>query len=88
MAEVQSRTQGTKVDMEGLMPKMLSMTLTDDKGILLFEESDIDALNQKSGEVLDRLFLVAQHVNGIGREAIEEQIANFAVALNTGSGSD
>jgi len=54
----------------------LSLTIIDDKGERLFDEQDIKALGGKSAAALDRLFEVAQKLNGLRNDDIEELAGN------------
>jgi hypothetical protein len=46
--------------------------LTDDKGNRVFTDADADALGEKSGKALDRIFDVAQRLSGIGAKEVAE----------------
>lgn len=59
-----------------LMAKVLCLTLCNEYGELLFQESDAPALSKKNGLVIERLFLKALAVNKIGAKAEEEEIKN------------
>jgi len=61
---------------DGMKALLLVLTLSDRNGVMLFDEADIDALNAKSGAVIDRLFQKALQVNGIGKKAMEEIAGN------------
>lgn len=52
--------------------RLVVLTAVDENGIRLFEEKDADELGKKSSAVLDRLFAVAQRLNGLSRDDIEE----------------
>jgi hypothetical protein len=47
------------------------LTLCDATGNRLFEDAEITALGRKSARALDRVFAVAQRLNGIGIEQAE-----------------
>jgi hypothetical protein len=47
------------------------LTLCDATGNRLFEDAEITALGRKSALALDRVFAVAQRLNGIGVEQAE-----------------
>lgn len=49
----------------------LAASLADDGGKLLFTEADIDALNAKSGRVLERLSAEVVRLNGLGADAVD-----------------
>lgn len=53
---------------EHFRAKLLSKVIVDDKGARLFSDKDIEQLSGKSARALNRLFDVAQEINGISRE--------------------
>ncbi len=70
---VQSRCDkdGKPIDIKGVKARLLTLTLCDGEGKLLFSEADVDVLLSKSGEVLNSLFKVAQRVNKLSEGDIE-----------------
>jgi hypothetical protein len=52
--------------------KLVSCTCANEKGRLLFKESDIPALGQKSSKALDRVFAVARRLNGISAADVKD----------------
>jgi len=56
--------------------KLVASCLVDDKGNLLFTESDIVKLGKKSCTALDRIFEEAQKLNHIGENEIDELAKN------------
>lgn len=57
--------------LENVRARLVSLTLCDEAGVRLFSDGDIDALGQKSAKALDRVFTVAQRLNGIGTDQVE-----------------
>ena len=49
--------------------KFLVVVMIDDKGNRLFEDEDYLLLAEKNPAVMDKVFAVAQRLNGIGEEA-------------------
>jgi hypothetical protein len=47
------------------------LTVCDASGERLFADSDIALLGRKSARALDRVFSVAQRLNGIGAEQVD-----------------
>jgi hypothetical protein len=47
------------------------LTLCDSQGDRLFDDSEIAALGRKSARALDRVFSVAQRLNGIGVDQVD-----------------
>ncbi|WP_454737592.1 hypothetical protein [Cupriavidus necator] len=64
-------------DLTNMRAKLVAATLVDEAGNPLFaDESDVAALSAKSAAALERLFKVAQRINGIGTESVEEAQKN------------
>ena len=56
---------------ENVRARLVVLTLCDKTGARLFNEADIPALGAKSAKALDRVFAVAQRMNGIGADQVE-----------------
>ncbi len=56
--------------------KLVAACLVDEKGDLIFNESDIEALSKKSCLALDRVVTVAQRLNIIGDAEVEKLAKN------------
>jgi len=67
---------GASIDIRGLKALLLSLTLIDAAGELLFDSAEADQLNTKSSKPLNQLFEVAQRMNGIGQDAVDELVKN------------
>lgn len=65
-----------KVDQTAFRSIVLAHTIVGEDGALLFDRSDLDALGRKNGAVLDRLFRVADRLNGITSESLEAAKGN------------
>jgi hypothetical protein len=72
------RMKGKEVEIihDNTRAGLLSATLCDKDGVLQFSQADIDALGDKNGAVLDRLFDVAQRLSGMRREDYEQKLKN------------
>ncbi len=57
--------------MENVRARLVALTLCDTQGDRLFDDSEIAALGRKSARALDRVFSVAQRLNGIGVEQVD-----------------
>jgi len=57
--------------LENVRARLVSLTLCDETGVRLFTDGDITALGQKSAKALDRVFTVAQRLNGIGTDQVD-----------------
>ena len=62
---------------ENMRAKLIVLSCIDEDGSLLFEESDIQALGEKSSSALDRIFEVAQRLSGITKKDVEELEKDF-----------
>ena len=69
--------------------RLVAMCLVDDNFNRIFvTKEQIEKLSQKSGKVMDLLYDVAQRVNGITDEDIDDLEKNSESAQNGDSGSD
>jgi len=66
--------------------KVAAWSLCDADGNLVFAESDVAALGERSAVVLDRLLLAAQRKSALTLPAIEEVGKNLGAALSGDSG--
>lgn len=73
------------VNMVNLRAKLCALTIVDDKGERLFTNADVVELGKKSAAVLDRIFTVAQKLNGLGKDDIEELAKNSGADPNEDS---
>lgn len=60
------------VNMANARAKLAAMSICDENGKRLFGESDVQALSQKSGAALQRIFAVAQKLSGLSDDDVEE----------------
>jgi hypothetical protein len=59
-------------DRENIRAKLLARVIVNDKGERLFTDKDVLALSGKSAKPLNKLFDIAQELNGISKEEQEE----------------
>jgi hypothetical protein len=80
---------GNKVEMihDNTRAKLLSMTLCDESGNLLFSQEDIEALGEKDAAVLDMLFDVAQRLSGMRPVDVDTKVKNSVAVLSGNSSS-
>ncbi len=83
---VQSATRGKGLDLRGLKVKLVQLTLVTEDGEQLFESGDQLLLNGKSSRVIDRIFQVAQRLNGLSAEDADEMVENSDGDQNASSG--
>lgn len=74
------------VSVSAFQAKLLSLSLVDDEGALLFTADQVEALQGKSKDVLDRIGAQAMTLNGIGKKASEEIAKNSGAAPSGDSG--
>ncbi len=67
--------------------KIVARCVVDDDGNRLFSDADVAALGEKSGAPIDRIFIVAARLSGMGEEDAETMTANFAEADGAPSSS-
>lgn len=75
-------------DLENLRAKLLAATIVDQDDRQIFCAEDIDALGRKSAVALDRVFAVAQLLNGMHADAVEESVKNSVPGPSDASTSD
>ena len=65
-----------KLNLDNVRARFAVLTLVDDKGSRLFTDADAKALGEKSAAALDRVFAVAQRLNGFSSQDAEELAKN------------
>jgi len=80
-------SRGKGIDLRGLKVKLVQLTLVTEDGEQLFESGDQLLLNGKSSRVIDRIFQVAQRLNGLSAEDADEMVGNSGSDQNASSGS-
>jgi hypothetical protein len=71
-----SKGKDSKVNLKNLRAKLIVLTVISDTGEKLFTDADVETLGGKSAKALDRVFAVAQKINGIGQKEVEELTKN------------
>ncbi len=61
-----------KVDLTNMRARLVGLTVIDETGQRLFTDEEVDLLGAKSGAALDRVFAVAQKLNGLSGADVEE----------------
>ena len=84
---VDTRGKSTKTNLANIRARLCAMTMVDDKGERLFADSEIKALGKKSAKALDRVFAVAQELNGMSPGDVEELAKNSEDAQSEDSTS-
>ena len=65
-----------KVDLTNMRARLVGLTVIDEAGQRLFTDEEVDLLGAKSGAALDRVFAVAQKLNGLSGADVEELTKN------------
>ncbi len=65
------RDSAGNVDLMKYRARLLVRCLVNEDGTTMFSEAEIDALNAKSSIALDRLFAVADRINGVKPDAVD-----------------
>lgn len=73
---IDKKSNNTKTNLANMRSRLLVICLVDKDGKRLFTEADINRLGAKSAKPLDRCFDVAQRLNGIGVEDVEDLVKN------------
>ncbi len=73
---VDSKSKKGENPLFNIRARLAALTIVDENGNRLFNDADIKALGKKSGSCLDKIFAVAQKINGIGNNDIEEIAKN------------
>lgn len=76
----QVQTSGNLAASSMYADMVLQSAYDPDLGVLLFEESDRDALMGKSAAALDRIAEVAMRLSGMDKEAVDEAKRQFPEA--------
>lgn len=73
---VQQNGKNVKMNMQNATAKLVALTVVDENDKPLFEQSDVEALGQKSGSALNRIFEVAQRLSGLSDEDMDDLTGN------------
>ena len=73
---VRGEGKDRKVDLTNMRARLVGLTVIDEGGQRLFTDDEVDLLGSKSGAALDRVFAVAQKLNGLCGADVEELTKN------------
>jgi hypothetical protein len=76
-----------EANLTNMRSKLVAMCAVDEQGRPLFGPDEIDDLAKKSAAAIERLFVVAQRMNGLAPENVADAIKNSAPGLNGASPS-
>ena len=77
-----------QLNIANVRAELVSRTVVDEGGTLLFSPEDVAALGDKSASALDRIYAVAQRLSGITKDDIAELTENFTDGQSDASTSD
>jgi len=83
---VSKKDASGKIDLMGMRAKLLVCCLCDEQGNELFTDADIEILENKNADVLQRLFDAAARLNGLNSTSVEEIKADFTKSQSCASG--
>lgn len=75
-------------NLENIRARLCLLCMVDENGERLFQEEDTFPLGGKSAAALDRIFTVAQRLNGLRDEDVKELAGESSAAQNGDSPSD
>lgn len=75
-ALVSERGPDASQNLSNIRARLVTLSAVDDNGNRLFTDADIVPLGRKSAAALDRVFTVAQRLNGIGAKDVEDLAKN------------
>ena len=73
---VRGEGRDRKVDLTNMRARLVGLTVIDETGQRLFTDEEVDLLGAKSGAALDRVFAIAQKLNGLSGSDVEELSKN------------
>ena len=85
---VRGEGRDRKVDLTNMRARLVGLTVIDDTGQRLFTDDEVDLLGAKSGAALDRVFAIAQKLNGLSGADVEELSKNSSGVPSAVSISD
>lgn len=79
---VQRNGRNVTTNLEHIRARLCIACVVDENGERIFQEEDTFPLGSKSAAALDRIFTVAQRLNGLREEDVNELAANFPANPN------
>jgi len=73
---ITNRGKDKEMNLENIRARLAVLTVCDEKGERLFQHKDIEALGKKSSKALDLIFDVAQRLNGLGKDDLDDLAGN------------
>lgn len=85
---VQRNGKRVTTNLENIRARLCLLCMVDEEGNRLFDEGDTFPLGGKSASALDRIFTVAQKLNGLRDEDVDELAKNSSAGQSDDSVSD
>src|SRR3990167_9168237 len=81
------RQKGNEISLSinNVRAKLVSMSVIDESGKLVFSEKDVHALGKKSSLALDRVYDVCQRLSGLSAKDVKEIALNLVQTPNDDS---
>ena len=76
-----------EANLTNMRSKLVAMCAVDEDGRLLFGADEVEHLARKSASAIERVFVVAQRLNGLAPDDLGEARKNSAPGLNGASAS-
>jgi len=73
---VRGEGRDRKVDLTNMRARLVGLTVIDETGQRIFTDDEVDLLGAKSGAALDRIFAIAQKLNGLSGADVDELSKN------------
>lgn len=84
----EQRGKDTVLNLENIRTKLVALTVVDENGNRLFNDSDVKELSKKNGAAIVRIFDVAQKLSGLAPEDVEKLSENLKKDLKGSSTSN
>lgn len=85
---IDMKGESRKVVLKNMRAKLLIIAIVDDKGERLFNEQGLADLAKKSAKAMDRVFTVAQRMNGLGKDYVDDMVKNLGTGPESDSSTD
>jgi len=85
---VQRNGKRVTTNLENIRARLCLLCMVDENGDRLFQEEDTFPLGGKSASALDRIFTVAQRLNGLRDQDVEELAGNSSAGQSEDSATD
>lgn len=84
---LEGKGKNRQVNLRNLRAKLVAMTIVNDKGNPIFDDTDAQALGEKSASALQKVYVVATRLSGLGEDDVEELTEELGKDQSVDSGS-